>query len=58
MKFTSSFLYALALLFSMATARAQDCMSTTDNIKIDAQGSDGTIDGTVASVSYAVENNC
>ena len=56
MKFTSGFLYALALLLAMATdVRAQSCMSTTDNIDIDAQGSDGTID---VSDSYELENSC
>ena len=58
MKFTSSFLYALALLFAMATVRAQlDCKPVTDNIDIDAQGSDDDFDF-VTSDSYAVEKSC
>ena len=44
MKFTSSFLYAFALLFAMATVQAQDCTPAGVDTDIDAQGSDGTID--------------
>lgn len=55
MKITSSFLYALALLFAMTTVLAQDCIPSIDLYETDAQGSDGTI---AASGTYQVENSC
>ena len=57
MKFTSSFLYAFALLFAMATVQAQDCTPASVNTDIDAQGSDGTIDF-AASDSSVIQDTC
>ncbi|KIM38930.1 hypothetical protein M413DRAFT_447587 [Hebeloma cylindrosporum] len=55
MKFTSGLLYALALLFAMATVQAQDCDPTADTYTWDGVSSDGTDSG---GGSYHVGNPC